>query len=155
MLFREAAITDIKQMQIVRNAVKENTLSDPAMVPDKDYVTYLTERGKGWVCEIDNQVVGFAITDLLDHNVWALFIMPEWEGKGIGKQLHNMMLDWYFGQTDHTIWLSTAFNTRAEKFYQLQDWEKAGLYSLKESRFEMTFNNWQTKQSQRTTNNEI
>ena len=36
MIFRETQITDIPQIQIVRNSVKENTLSDPALVPDKD-----------------------------------------------------------------------------------------------------------------------
>ena len=29
MLFREAQISDIPQLQVVRNAVLENTLSDP------------------------------------------------------------------------------------------------------------------------------
>ena len=36
MIYREAAIRDIAQIQFVRNAVKENRLSDPALVPDKD-----------------------------------------------------------------------------------------------------------------------
>lgn len=145
MLFREATITDIPQMQIVRNAVKENVLSNPSLVPDEDYVTYLTQRGKGWVCEVAEQIVGFSIVDLFKHNVWALFLLPEWEGKGIGKQLHNIMLNWYFEQTMETIWLSTAFNTRAEKFYELQGWQKAGLYGTKEVKFEMTYGNWKNK----------
>jgi GNAT superfamily N-acetyltransferase len=142
MIFREACILDIPQMQIVRNEVKENTLSDPALVLDNDYVDYLTNRGKGWVCEIDNQIVGFAIADLKENNIWALFVKPEYEKKGIGKQLHNMMLDWYFKQTKETIWLSTAFNTRAEKFYRMQQWTEKGIYGTKEIKFEMTFDNW-------------
>ncbi len=36
MIFREASIGDIKQIQVVRHAVKENRLSDPALVPDSD-----------------------------------------------------------------------------------------------------------------------
>lgn len=36
MILREAKIADISQIQIVRNVVKENRLSDPALVPDKD-----------------------------------------------------------------------------------------------------------------------
>ena len=50
MMFREAFVSDIEQMQVVRNAVKENMLSDPALVPDKDVEEYITKRGKGWVC---------------------------------------------------------------------------------------------------------
>jgi hypothetical protein len=39
MIFREATIKDIPQIQIVRTSVKENELSDPALVSDKDWGT--------------------------------------------------------------------------------------------------------------------
>ena len=45
MIFREAQLADIPQIQIVRNSVKENTLSDPALVTDKDCENYLVNRG--------------------------------------------------------------------------------------------------------------
>ncbi|RZL31215.1 MAG: GNAT family N-acetyltransferase, partial [Pedobacter sp.] len=122
MLIRPAQIDDVKQIQIVRNAVKENTLSDPSLVTDEDCINFITKRGKGWVCEIDHQIVGFAIVDLQDNNVWALFIDPKFERKGIGQLLHNEMLDWYFTQTEKSIWLGTAFNTRAEQFYYKAGW---------------------------------
>ena len=56
------------------------------------------ERGKGWVCEIENNIVGFAIVDLKENNIWALFVQPEFENMGIGKKLHTAMLNWYFNQ---------------------------------------------------------
>ncbi|MCP9751434.1 GNAT family N-acetyltransferase [Ferruginibacter sp. HRS2-29] len=144
MIFREALLSDIPGIQRVRNSVKENTLSDPALVPDQDVKTFLFERGKGWVCEIDQDVVGFAIADLVDNNIWALFIDPEYEAKGIGKKLHGLMLNWYFSQTDKTVWLGTAFNTRAETFYRLQGWIEVGLHGTKETKFEMTKAQWET-----------
>ena len=137
MLFREAGITDIPQIQVVRNSVKENTLSNPALVTDSDCENYLVNRGKGWVCEIDDRIVGFAIIDLIDHNVWALFVQPGFDKKGIGKKLHDDMLDWYFSQTDSTIWLSTAPNTRAEKFYRKAGWKEVGMHGKGEIKFEM------------------
>src|SRR5215207_9977886 len=108
MTFREATTEDIPQIQRVRNSVKENVLSDPALVTDADCIDYITRRGKGWVCETDGKIVGFAIADLVEHNIWALFLLPEFESKGIGRTLHRMMLDWYFSETDKTVWLSTA-----------------------------------------------
>ena len=147
MIFREATIADIPQIQVVRHAVKENVLSNPALVTDKDCEVYITQRGKGWVCVINDVVVGFAIADLQDHNIWALFIQSEQEGKGIGKQLHKLMLDWYFSQTEETVWLSTAFCTRAEQFYRLQGWKEVGAYGTKEIKFEMSYANWQAKQA--------
>ena len=99
MIFREAFIEDIPQMQIVRNSVKENMLSNPALITDEDCAAFITKRGKGWVCEIDDCIVGFSIADLKENNIWALFVHPEFEGKNIGKKLHDIMLDWYFDTT--------------------------------------------------------
>jgi GNAT superfamily N-acetyltransferase len=142
MIFREATTDDIKQIQVVRNSVKENVLSDPNLVSDKDCEEFITVRGKGFVCEIENNIVGFAIVDLKENNIWALFIDPKFEKKGIGQKLHVIMLDWYFSQSKHTIWLGTAFNTRAEKFYRKAGWTAVGLHGTKEIKFEMTFKNW-------------
>jgi len=142
MNFREAKINDIPQIQIVRNSVNENQLSNPDVVKDKDYEIYLTDNGKGWVCEIDDGIVGFAIVDLVESNIWALFLKPEFENQGIGKQLHNIMLNWYFQQTQTPVWLGTAPNTRAEKFYKLSGWKEIGMHG-KEIKFEMSFDQWQ------------
>jgi hypothetical protein len=81
MIFREATTDDIKQIQVVRNSVKENVLSDPNLVSDKDCEEFITVRGKGFVCEIENNIVGFAIVDLKENNIWALFIGPKFEKK--------------------------------------------------------------------------
>lgn len=142
MILREAKIDDIKQIQIVRNSVKENTLPSPDLVTDDDCREFMTVKGKGWVCEVDNQIVGFAIADLKENNIWALFLDPLFEKKGIGKQLHKMMLDWYFTQTKETVWLGTAFNTRAEMFYRKAGWKEVGMHGPKEIKFEMTYENW-------------
>ena len=144
MTIREAKIGDIKQIQIVRNAVTENTLSSPDLVTDQDCEAFITARGKGWVCEIEGQIVGFAIVDLKKNNIWALFIDPKFEKKGIGRMLHKTMLDWYFTQTKDTVWLGTAFNTRAEKFYRKANWTEVGTHGTKEIKFEMTYHNWIT-----------
>ena len=142
MTIREAILADIPQIQIVRNSVTENVLSDPALVPDSDCEDYMFRRGKGWVAEEKGTILGFAIADLQDHNIWALFLHPDAEGKGIGKQLHKIMLDWYFLQTNETVWLSTGFNTRAETFYRMQGWREVGLYGTKETKFEMSSEDW-------------
>lgn len=142
MIYRVATIADIPQIQIVRNAVTENVLSNPALVPDADVENYITNRGKGWVCQIDETIVGFAIADLVENNIWALFLLPSAEGKGIGKKLHQIMMDWYFMQTDTTVWLSTDAVSRAATFYTLQGWKAVGNYGTSEIKFEMTKLDW-------------
>lgn len=144
MIFREANSNDIKQIQIVRNLVKENQLSNPALVPDEDVEDYIMRRGKGWVCEVDGRIVGFSIVSVIDTNVWALFIEPGFDKQGIGKRLHDIMMDWYFTQTDKTIWLSTAPGTRAESFYHKAGWTKTGITKGGEVKFEMVMKDWRS-----------
>ena len=143
MIIREAATTDIKQIQAVRNSVTENMLSDPNLVTDADCADFITNRGKGWVCEIDNQIVGFAIADLVDENIWALFLDPRFENRGIGRKLHDIMIDWYFSTGKDFVWLGTSPKTRAETFYKKSGWTENGMHGKNEIKFEMTRQNWE------------
>ena len=139
---KEAGLADIPEMQRIRHAVKENTLSDPALVPDQAVAEYILERGRGWVALAGDQAAGFAIVSSKDHNVWALFVDPEWERKGIGRMLHDAMMDWYFNTNNGPIWLSTSPGTRAEGFYETAGWTRTGLTSGGEVRFEMSRAGW-------------
>ena len=143
MNFRQAIPEDIPQIQIVRNSVKENQLSNPNLIPDDLVEEFITKRGKGFACEIDKKIVGFSIVDFVENNVWALFLLPKFEGKRIGKKLHQLMLDEYFSKTKETIWLSTEANSRAEIFYKKQGWKNAGLHG-NEVKFEMSFEDWKS-----------
>ena len=143
MNFRQAIPEDIPQIQIVRNSVKENQLSNPNLIPDELVEEFITKRGKGFVCEIDDKIVGFSIVDFVENNVWALFLLPDFEGKRIGKKLHQLMLDEYFSKTKETIWLSTEANSRAEIIYKKQGWKNAGFHG-NEVKFEMSFEDWKS-----------
>ncbi len=140
MLIRQALISDIPGMQIVRHLVKENVLSNPALVSDADCEDYICNRGRGWVAEEEGNLVGFAIADVLGDNIWALFVDPAFEKKGIGRKLHDTMLTWYFTQGKERLWLSTAPNTRAARFYEKAGWTNVGMTKGGEIRFEM-YNN--------------
>ena len=141
-IFREAVVADIPQMAVVRNAVKENALSNPDLIATEDYIEFMTVRGKGWVCEVDGQIVGFSIPDLIDNNIWALFLHPDFENRGIGRKLHDIMLHWYFAQGKTQVWLGTAPGTRAEEFYRRSGWKQNGTHG-NEVKFEMTKADWE------------
>ena len=133
----EAKRRHIPQIMAVRLAVRENQLSDPSKVTAEDCRAMLEERGRGWVCEVDGRVVGFAIVDVVGKNVWALFLLPEFERQGIGQQLHNRMLEWAFAQGVDQLWLSTDPGTRAEGLYRKMGWGETGSMSSGELRFEL------------------
>ena len=141
MIYRKATIKDIPLIQVVRNSVIENQLSDPNLITDELVKKFITERGTGFVCEIDDTIVGFSIVDFIENNVWALFLLPEYEGKGIGKKLHQLILDEYFSKTQKTIWLSTETNSIAELFYKKQGWKNAEFHG-EEIKLEMSFKDW-------------
>jgi len=141
MLLREAHINDIDELSTVRMSVKENVLNNPALVTREDYQNYLTSHGKGWLCETNNEIVGFAIVDTIENNIWALFVKPGFDKMGIGKALHQKMMDWYFTHTDKTVWLGTAPNTRAAEFYTRKGWKEVGMHG-NEIKFEMSKTDW-------------
>lgn len=124
MNFREARIEDIPALSEVRWSVKENVLTDPRRVTREMYVAYLGESGKGWLCEIEGEVVGFSVACAADASIWALFVKPSHEGRGIGKRLLRLATDWLFEMHAESIALSTEAHTRAAKFYERQGWQR-------------------------------
>jgi GNAT superfamily N-acetyltransferase len=137
LVIRDAGYEDIAAMHRIRMAVKENILTNPGLVKNEDYVKYISSPNKGWVCMADDKLAGFAIVNREAGNVWALFVDPVFERIGIGRLLHNQMIEWYFKQTDQPLGLSTEPGTRAENFYRKAGWTYSGPYGSREIKFEL------------------
>lgn len=138
MRIREATAGDIPQMHRIRTSVRENVLTDPASVQPHHYRTLLDAGGRGWVAELDDAIVGFAVADVERSRVWALFVDPDREGLGIGRRLHDAVLGWLFERGLERVWLTTTRNTRAERFYRAAGWHESGENASGELRFEIT-----------------
>ncbi len=138
MTIRVAVLADVAAMHRVRLAVTENALSSPTRITPEQYQQMLERDGRGWVFEENGRVVGFAVADDVRRNVWALFVDPAYEGRGIGRALHDVMMRWLFEVGSQPVWLGTAPGTRAERFYDAAGWERTGRLDNGEIRFEMT-----------------
>lgn len=122
MKVRVALESDIPEMHRIRLSVRENRLADPQLIQPDDYRPMLAARGRGWVAELEGELAGFAIADRSRANIWALFVDPAHEGRGVGHALHGTMLDWLFSCGVDKAWLGTEPGTRAERFYRASGW---------------------------------
>ncbi|HRD72683.1 MAG TPA: GNAT family N-acetyltransferase [Aquimonas sp.] len=118
----------------VRYAVTENTLT-PGRISDAELLASIEEVGRGWVAQVEGRTVGFAI-GMLDGQIWALFVLPAYHGRGIGDALHERMLAWFASQPVPRLWLSTGTQTRARQFYLARGWQERGPYGSDEVRME-------------------
>jgi ribosomal protein S18 acetylase RimI-like enzyme len=57
--------------------------------------------------------------------MWVIAVLPEYEGKGIGRKLLELVQDWLFESNDK-LWLQTEDNSnnRAYGFYLRMGWER-------------------------------
>lgn len=124
MFFREATIHDIAALSEIRLSVRENVLSDQRKVTHEMYAAYLSGSGKGWLCEVDGEVVGFSVASLNPASIWALFVKPGYEGRGIGTRLLQLATGWLFGMGASKISLSTGAHTRADRMYERLGWKR-------------------------------
>ncbi|WP_312162674.1 GNAT family N-acetyltransferase [Massilia timonae] len=111
-------------MSRVRLSVFENRLRDPARVTPRMYEDFLEKDGRGWIAQVDGVTVAFSYANRLDGSIWALFVDPAHEGKGLAKALLGLVTAWLFEQGFAEITLDTGADTRADLFYARQGWTR-------------------------------
>lgn len=147
MTLRVATRADLPELGRVRMSVRENRLSDLSVLRSEDLDRVLTGSGRTWVCEVDDRIVGFAMADLEHANIYALFVDPAYERRGIGRRLHDTMMSWLFETGLPEAWLSTEPSTRAESFYRRAGWVADGITPKGEIRFAMARERWLVSKS--------
>lgn len=118
-IIRLATPRDVPAMHAIRLDVHENRLSSPARVTEQDYYQYIA-ASSAWVAEMDGRVVGFAAAN--KDSIWALFVSPSTEKRGIGRLLHTRLIVWAKTLGLDRLTLTTAAGTRAEGFYRRLGW---------------------------------
>lgn len=62
-----------------------------------------------------------------EGSIWALFVQPGHEGKGLARRLLGTAAEWIFQQGHAIARLDTTAHTRADRFYARQGWQRKAL----------------------------
>ena len=136
---RLAEQADIPAIFAIRTSVRENHLSceqltEMGITPDA--ISQAMEAAPCiWVAEVEGVAAGFAMADAEDGCVFAAFVLPEFEGLGLGRSLMARAEDFLF-QHHPSIWLETAENSRASGFYRNLGWQAVANLPEGDIRFE-------------------
>ena len=144
--YREMTLDDIHAAFRVRTSTVENPLTmqrlrDHYNLTPETLAEAIQGSLKGWVCEVDNEVVGFAMGDSQAGELSVLAVLPEQEGKGIGKNLLELVEQWLKQHGHNEIWLMTTPDPtlRAYALYKSKGWVPTGEIMDEDEKFVKTF----------------
>jgi len=137
-VLRQARPTDVAALNSLRLRMRENILSRPHWLTEARTLAAITQTGRGWVWEESGVILGFSVANAGERNIWALFVEPGFEGRGIGRQLLDQAVQWLWSLSPCTIWLTTDHDTRAESVYRAAGWKDMARLENGEIRFELT-----------------
>lgn len=114
----------------VRTSVAENLLTVAQLeergITNASVAASLRTNAKGWVAVLDGEIVGFSIADRNSQCLFALFVLPAHEGRGIGGRLLELAVTWLWANGVQRAWLNTGPNTKAARFYERRGWMAVG-----------------------------
>ena len=131
--FREIKKADLSSIFVVRVSTRENAYTMKALeelgITEESVSAMLDTTYRGWLCETDDQIVGFAMGNRKDGEMWVIAVIPEYEKIGIGAKLLNRVEDWLWAEGLDKIWLTTDVSKllRAYGFYKKQGWADKGV----------------------------
>ena len=124
-MIRRATVSDIPRLMKIRGSVRENRLSDPSRVTLADYHWHIA-HAPIHVWEDEGVIKGLSAGDPRDGSIWALFVDPAYEGRGIGQALILAACNSIAAAGHRAAKLSTQPGTRAERFYLRNGWLAEG-----------------------------
>ena len=140
-IFREATAADMPGISTVRLSVKENAAVPESLarrgITNESVAASFAGASKGWVAEQDGEIIAFSIADRRSRSIFALFVMPGHEGRGLGTRLLKCAEEWLWDDGAERLWLTTDPESRAAGYYERRGWIIAGALPNGERRYEL------------------
>ncbi len=116
---KESDIPELEQLFLVTR--RETFTHDPPEKVQLADFTKMTATEKVFVAEAQGKVVGFISLYVEDKFIHNLYVLAEWQNKGIGKKLLKKAVE----VAPPPLELKAVlYNTRACKFYEKQGFKK-------------------------------
>lgn len=131
MNIRPATPDDVELLFDIRTSVLENHQSRGELasigVTPRAVAEMLRTTARAWVAEVEGRAVGFSMADAAEGTVFAMFVRPGREGRGVGRALMREAEAWLFAEGREEIWLLTGRDPalRAHGFYRRLGWTEA------------------------------
>ena len=141
-VIREADPGDIPAIFEIRTATTENAMTAAELrasgITPERVASLLRTDARCWVADAVDRTVSFCIANADSRSIWAQFVRPSYDGRGIGRRLMDAAVEWLWENGAREIWLDTETNTRAEGFYEHLGW-KRGEVELKDGYEEVRY----------------
>ena len=126
---REARVEDVAELFRVRTSVQENHQSEAELaeigVTRTSVAAMIASPEAGaWCVETRAGIVGFSMARLEGREVFALFVQPAYQRRGIGSALLERAVAWLRSKSDEPVHLSTGRGTTADAFYRSRHWRE-------------------------------
>lgn len=105
---------------------KDNTVQGRKQI-EKWKKRYSDKNEHRWVARDTNQIVGFCVAGKERHRnrIYAIYVLPDFQGMGLGRELLQKALNWLGGAKD--IYINVAsYNTKTINFYEKFGFVKTG-----------------------------
>lgn len=130
---REAIESDMDSLFDIRARTRENAISleyleSIGITAESWAASIRTGDQQTWVCFDGATAVAFCGADATNGEVVVVAVLPEYEGRGIGKRLLNHAVKWLRLRGWRRLWLATDPdpNVRSYGFYRSQGWRPTG-----------------------------
>lgn len=138
---RMATVEDVESLFEIRTSVAQNHLSREQMdalgITPQVVSSAIREGPCVWIAEVDERPVAFSMIDRDEGEVFAMFVRPAYENRGLGRLLMAAAEAELF-QTHERIFLVTdgRQEIRANGFYQRLGWTVAARVDAQDVRYE-------------------
>lgn len=133
--YRHAVPEDAAQCIALRGKTRENAISEDRL--RSMGITAVTwgediRSGAvpGQVCSANGRMIGYCFGSIDDGEIVVLALLPEYEGRGIGKELLGRMMDRLFerGKARLLLACSPDPGSRSHGFYRHLGWHSTGQF---------------------------